>query len=63
MVHTVYVCVSIYHVCVTAGRSQKRVLDPLDLELQAIVSLPKKKCWEPNLCLWKCTVCVCTLNC
>lgn len=30
--------VSICHICVGTSRSQKRVLDPLELELQAVMS-------------------------
>lgn len=31
-----FVCMSVHHLCAQAG--QKRVLDPLELEFQAIVS-------------------------
>jgi hypothetical protein len=34
----VFMCVCSCHICVHAHRCQKRELDPLELELQAVVS-------------------------
>lgn len=39
----------IYHLCVGAHRGQKRLLIPLELELQAVMSLPL---WMFGTKLW-----------
>lgn len=45
-----YVRVCLNECCTSAGacRSQKRPSDPLELELQVVVSCPPG-CWEPSL--------------
>ena len=43
----VFMCRCVCHMCVGAQGGQRKVLDPLQLELQMIVR-HLQRCWEPN---------------